>query len=403
MTKHLSSFVLLLFLYITAHSQEMKIHSNFPGGNILIDSIKGDSIWLKPDSKDNEYPWFYWNFCVENAASKTLHFILNQKEVIPLFGPSCSHDNGLTWNWLYEKDTTYRNQFSYTFSKKEKSVRFSFAKPYVEQNFNHFIKNFSPKNYFKIDTLCTTRKGRKIEKLYFKNPESSPQFTVLIIARQHACEMMESYVLEGIVSELYKSFAKKSNPFSDFEFIIIPLMDKDGVELGEQGKGRLPKDHNRDWGGTSIHESTNTIRNNLNSWSLRKKLIVVDLHCPGLRGFSSKQITIMGNEDSLISDKEKKFAKILAKNCQGELKFEESGYIKFTKNKNNITYEETEKLGKMKFSQFMRQQNNSILQIVLEMPYSHLKQIPLTDKNLKGFGADFLNSILIYSKEFEKK
>jgi hypothetical protein len=37
------------------------------------------------------------------------------------------------------------------------------------------------------------------------------------------------------------------------EVVIVPFMDKDGVEEGDQGKNRKPHDHNRDYIGESIH------------------------------------------------------------------------------------------------------------------------------------------------------
>ena len=37
------------------------------------------------------------------------------------------------------------------------------------------------------------------------------------------------------------------------EVLAIPFMDKDGVEEGDQGKNRKPRDHNRDYIGQSVH------------------------------------------------------------------------------------------------------------------------------------------------------
>ena len=47
-------------------------------------------------------------------------------------------------------------------------------------------------------------------------------------------------------------------------------MDKDGVEDGDQGKNRRPGDHNRDWDGESIYNSTEAVREFLLVWSDNK-------------------------------------------------------------------------------------------------------------------------------------
>ncbi len=48
----------------------MRIHSDFPGGNIIFDRIEGDTIYIERDLRDTEGDWFYWAFCVEAVAEQ---------------------------------------------------------------------------------------------------------------------------------------------------------------------------------------------------------------------------------------------------------------------------------------------------------------------------------------------
>ena len=61
----------------------------------------------------------------------------------------------------------------------------------------------------------------------------------------------------------------------------VPLVDKDGVEAGDQGKGRRPHDHNRDYGNTHLYPEIAAIQQLAAEKGVTYAL---DLHCPALRG-----------------------------------------------------------------------------------------------------------------------
>jgi len=58
---------------------------------------------------------------------------------------------------------------------------------------------------------------------------------------------------------------------------VVPFVDIDGVEDGEQGKGRPPHDHNRDYIDEPIYNSTSSL---MKYASEKKPEIFIDLHCP---------------------------------------------------------------------------------------------------------------------------
>ena len=82
---------------------------------------------------------------------------------------------------------------------------------------------------------------------------------VLLTCRHHACEMMASYSLEGIMEAVLASDEGRRLR-EQVEFFVVPFMDKDGVEEGDQGKNRKPHDHNRDYDGESLYASVRAVR-----------------------------------------------------------------------------------------------------------------------------------------------
>jgi len=100
------------------------IDANYPGGNIVVERIEGDTVYLRPDLRDTEGWWFYWSFRVSRvgdiAASKrqpevrapqtpskgggaagdpepTLTFRFSGPNPIGVRGPAVSTDGGRTW------------------------------------------------------------------------------------------------------------------------------------------------------------------------------------------------------------------------------------------------------------------------------------------------------------------
>lgn len=60
----------LLSSIATASSEGLAIDCQFPGGNILVDKVDADHVYLHQDPRDTEGFWFYWNFRVRGTAGE---------------------------------------------------------------------------------------------------------------------------------------------------------------------------------------------------------------------------------------------------------------------------------------------------------------------------------------------
>src|SRR4051812_38634394 len=83
----------------TPAAASFKIDAAFPGGNIQVSKIEGDTVELGPDQRENIIPWFYWYFRVAGAGSRKLTFVF-PKNRVGVRGPGISLDGGQTWKWL---------------------------------------------------------------------------------------------------------------------------------------------------------------------------------------------------------------------------------------------------------------------------------------------------------------
>ena len=77
----------------------LNIDSNFPGGNIIVERIDGDHVWLRQDLRDTEGWWFYWLCRVAGAAGRSVTFHFTNGNVLTDRGAAISVD-GLHWRLL---------------------------------------------------------------------------------------------------------------------------------------------------------------------------------------------------------------------------------------------------------------------------------------------------------------
>jgi hypothetical protein len=262
----------------------IQIDADFPGGNIRVVAINGDSIQLQQDLRDTEGQWFYWSFRIRGAARRTLHFEFTNGGVISSRGPAVSTDGGLSWRWLGDlgfSDT----KFQYTFGPADHEVYFGMGMNYTEKSLHRFLDKYQNHPALSIEKLCASRKGRDVELIRIHNRQTAPDFKICLSARHHCGEMMASYTLEGIM-ETVLSDTEEGRWLRDHgDFFIVPFADKDGVEDGDQGKNRRPHDHNRDYN-QHIYPEIRAITEQVPAWSDGKPLFFLDLHCPWLRGGS---------------------------------------------------------------------------------------------------------------------
>lgn len=297
------------------------LDASYPGGNIAIEKIEGDTFILKTDLRDTQAGewWFYWNFRVRGAGGRTLHFrFATPKCPIGARGPALSPDGGLTWRWLgadsYKELPGKKGwEFSYAFAPTAGDVRFACAIPYLQSDLERFLARYRGNPHLKVGELCKSRKGRGVECLRLGRLDGEPKARVLLTARHHACESMANYEQEGIIEAILADTPEGRLWRDNIEVMIVPFMDKDGVEDGDQGKNRAPHDHNRDYGIASLYPEVRALTTQVPAWLKGKPFFGLDMHCPYLYGVRDHQHAyFVGTADQAMWQKVLAFARILA-------------------------------------------------------------------------------------------
>ncbi len=253
----------------------MKITTNFSGANLKTARIVGQTVFLENNCDGFADDWFYFAFCVEDAEGQTLTFQFDSPNRIGYAGAAVSHD---LKEWHWSNSRIDGATFTYSFSKGENRVYFAHDMLYSPKRLMDFAKRIG----LSVQTLGKSRKGREIPCFSFGEGERS----IVLTARHHACESTGSYVLEGVLETLYH------RPIPHTRIFCVPMMDYDGVCDGEQGKGRLPHDHNQDYDPdeTPLYETTAAVRAYIEQYAVG---LGFDFHSPWHLGGKNDQIFLV--------------------------------------------------------------------------------------------------------------
>ncbi len=368
-----------------------RVDTDFPGGNAVIESVEADEIRLRPDLRDTEGNWFYWSVRVRGAAGRTLRFRFTAQDPLADRGPAMSSDGGITWRWLGREDGR-RDRFTLTVPEDANEVILSYGMNYTRRDWDRFIASLPSAAAVDLATLATTRKGRDVPLLRLGRLDGQAAHRLLLTARTHACEMMANYVIEGFLAaavaddEVGRWFA------SQVELAAVPFMDVDGVEEGDQGKNRRPRDHNRDYAPPHAHVETAALVAWARTFFDGRPVTAIDLHCPWIHGGYNEQVFQPGAEDPARWDQQQRFATLVSRIRQGPISYGPDLDLPFGQDWNTgANYHQG-----LSTSRWAATQPGIVLATTMEIPYATASGVEVNPASLRALGRDLAHALKLH-------
>jgi len=266
--------------------------------------------------------------------------------------------------------------------------------PYVEANWLRFLDGVKNRAGIETRTLCKTESGRRAEYALIRRANSAPALRIALACRHHACEMMASYALEGLIGWVLDDPSEPARRLRErAEFLAVPFMDKDGVEGGDQGKFRGRRDHNRDYDGAAIYATTRAFRELLPKWSAGAPLIGLDLHCPWISGPHNEEIYLVGTQDPRNAAEQMRFSEILESAASGPLRFRAAGFLPFGEAWNVAGPPG----GGEMCARWLAALPNARLGTTIEIPYARALDAEVNQQTARSFGADLGAALCRYA------
>jgi hypothetical protein len=350
---------------------DLRVDADFPGGNIVVEEIAGDTIRVHQDLRDTTGWWFYWAFRLHGGAGRTIRVQFTREDVLGALGPAVSPD-GEQWQWLGQAACA-DGGFSYAVPPGQETVWFAFCPLYTTRQLAAFLAG---QPALVRHTLCVSEGGRPVPYLELPATAAPPRQHVLLTARHHACEAMANFVLEGVLA-----FATSAEPAAQAlrrqtTLHALPFMDLDGVERGDQGKSRAPHDHNRDYLPEPRYASVRTLLAQAPTWPGRPALML-DLHCPWIRGGRNEELFTVGPAAASPAAVAR-FHQALGAVQRGPLRCLAAHHLPFGEEWNTT-------VSGTAAGHFARRYG---LGMTLEVPYARAGGVPVTPASARQFGTD---------------
>lgn len=356
----------------------IKFITKYAGANIKIEKTNENEVYLRQEIRDTTEWWFYWNFGAVSDCDAEVTFNFTNGDVIGNFGPAISRD--LT-EWKYDKENSFISHHAFKYKlTANKPVYFAFAAPYQVKDFEKFVKEVSG---LKKEYLTVTNGGRNQLFYTFGNEKSNKGF--LIAARHHACESVASFVLEGLVKYLVEN---ENSVTRDMRLDIIPFVDIDGVENGDQGKSREPHDHNRDYLEEPLYS---TIKAIYGLYENRNLVFAADLHCPGKYGGIHDYMSLIEGYD-YMAKAQQDFSDILEEKTNGkDIEYKRKNNVVFGTFWNKLPCANS-------LSFFIKK--GAKLGFTFENPYVGERDKPYSAEELRAFGENMAKAFIEYYEKY---
>lgn len=368
-----------------SHAQQTRnfeIDAAFPGGNVLVQKVEEDTVTLSPDQRDSVPAWFYWYYRVRGAEGRKLTFVLG-KENLGVRGPAVSTDGGNTWVWL-GAEAVCEGAFTFRFPPGAGEVRFSVGMPYQRADLEGCLARHKNNPHLLVEVLGKTRRGRDVPLVRVRSREGSGCYAVAITSRHHCCEMMASYVLEGLLEGALADDPAGRWLRANVDFLFAPIVDLDGVEDGDQGKNRAPFDHNRDYAGTTPrYPEVAALKDRLPAWSAGRPLVFLDLHDPALRTDIHETVHFLEPEERDMAARMDTLCSHLERDQQGPILYRKAHNLRFGSGYNtHVARPSPLSAG------WARSLPNTLLGCTVEIPYANAAGCEVNAHSGRELGRD---------------
>jgi len=155
--------------------------------------------------------------------------------------------------------TFYSLSFEVTFKYDMDTVYFAHCYPYTYTDLCDFIKKtctFMNKDKVRKTVLCKSLAGNDVDMLIVTNFESNPvdiavRKAIILTCRVHPGESNASWIMNGVIEFLVSDDEQAEFLRNTFVFKIIPMLNPDGVIVGNYRCSLMGHDLNRQWIGSS--------------------------------------------------------------------------------------------------------------------------------------------------------
>ncbi|XP_073993899.1 cytosolic carboxypeptidase 6-like isoform X2 [Rhodnius prolixus] len=288
--------------------------ASFETGNLglveLVSQYEYD-LYIRPDTCNPRLRlWF--NFTVDNTKpdQRVVFNIVNfgKKKNCFLEGmtPLVKSTSRPNWQRMPDENVFYHSSpyhsgnyvlsVAFNFDREEDVYQFALCYPYSYSRCQTHLDILEKKGllHFQRELLGESLQNRRVDLITITHPKNmvpeGKRHVVVILSRVHPGESPASYVCQGLIDFLVSNHSVARALREKVIFKIIPMLNPDGVFLGNYRCSQVGQDLNRNWSKISkwMHPTVHAAYSYISSLDQDKNIeldIVLDLHAhSNLRG-----------------------------------------------------------------------------------------------------------------------
>jgi hypothetical protein len=145
----------------------------------------------------------------------------------------------------------YSLSFNYTFMFDNDTVYFAYSEPYPYSKLRLFLDkqrlSCPPGIVWEESVLCRTLGGLDVPLIKIREEASKPKRHITVTARVHPGETVGSFMCEGFLSFATSQTEEAVKLRRQFDIVVIPMLNPDGVVVGNTRTSLAGVDLNRRW------------------------------------------------------------------------------------------------------------------------------------------------------------
>jgi hypothetical protein len=258
-------------------SEKVFFSNQFTAARLNAVSKKDDGVYdihIKPENTPvNASPWYAFKVWSEN--DKPVRFSFSYAgNVRHRYEPKVSND-GKHWQQLEAQ--TINGIKLYEVKPGSDTLWIAAQELTTSSDVASWVSHLQKNNQIKSFSIGKSTLGKPIQAFSFGNPKSNNY--LLVLGRQHPPEVTGHKALTAFVESLLSEGKDVSSFRKDFQIIVLPLLNPDGVDEGFWRHNAGGVDLNRDWSAFNQPE-TRAVRDYLKKEITegKKLLAAIDFH-----------------------------------------------------------------------------------------------------------------------------
>ena len=224
---------------------------------------------VRPDTNNPHYRvWYYFSVSQVHKNQRAMFHIINGSKTKSLYRvgmtPLVRSAQRPRWERIPQKQVFYYRaprlkksyvlSFAFQFDREDDTYYFAYCFPYTFTFLQKFLSHVDAQKFqfYNRELLCRTVQQRRVDILTITSPQSlTPSWdkkkTIFLTARVHAGETPASFICHGLLCFLLSDHPAARVLRAHCVFKIVPMLNPDGVFLGNYRCSSTGYDLNRNW------------------------------------------------------------------------------------------------------------------------------------------------------------